>query len=88
MESLTFDYLKDHGFNPFSILFFRIGDVDIMKLSFYDFQDLDKLKEILDYKYSSDKLGYIEIEKHNTVLLKGLLLSILIREVKKWNSKN
>ena len=88
MEALVLDYLRSLGLNPFSALYFRVGDTDILKLSFYGFHDLDRLKDVLDYKYSSDRSGYTEFEKHNTVLLKGLLLSKLIRGIEKWSNKD
>jgi hypothetical protein len=88
MESLTLSYLKNRGFNPFSVLYFSVGGTDLIKLSFFDSKDLDQLRELLDYKYSSDKSGYIEIKEHNTVLLKGLLLKKLTEEVKEWSNRN
>ena len=88
MEALVLDYLRSLGLNPFSALYFRVGDTDILKLSFYEFHDLDRLKDILDYKYSSDRSGYTEFEKNNTVLLKGLLLLKLIKGIEEWSNKD
>ena len=86
MEELIFDFLKDNGLFPFSVLYFTIKNVELLKISFYGEPDLDKLEELLDYHYSSDKSGLIEFERTHTVLIKGSILSRLINLVSKWKS--
>ena len=86
MEELIFDFLKNNEFFPFSILYFTIKDIELLKISFYRKADLNKLEELLDYHYSSDRSGLIEFERTNTVLIKGSIFSKLINLVSKWKS--
>lgn len=87
MEELIFDYLKNTGLNPFSVLQFNLGDIELMKISFYISSDIDKLEDLLDYHYSSDRSGLVIFESTQTVLIKGSILNKLIKKISEWKSK-
>lgn len=88
MEELIFDYLKSIGLNPFSVLLFNLGDVEMAKISFYIRKDLDKMEDILDYHYSSDRSGLIIFEKTQTILLRRTILNNLIKKVLEWKEND
>ena len=78
MEELILDYLKNEGLNPFSVLHFELEGIELIKVSFYIESDLDRLENLLDYRYSSDKSG----------LIKGFILDKFIKKVFGWKSIN
>ena len=59
-----------------------------LKISFYIEDEIDELKELLDFKYFSDKSGWTEIRETNTILLRGMILSKFINLAEQWENKN
>ena len=88
MEELILDYLRNEGLNPFSVLHFELEGIELIKVSFYIESDLDRLENLLDYHYSSDKSGLIIFNSTHTVLIKGFILDKLIKKVFGWKSIN
>ena len=81
METLILDFLKSHGLNPFSVLYFTLNSVKLIKISFYINSDIEKFEELMDYRFSSDKSSLMEFNHDNTILIKGIFLSKLLKMI-------
>ena len=72
-ESVT-SWLLEHDISPASVtLSYKFFD-GILAVTFYFRQDLNEFLDLVDYKYSCDKSGYVILEDTNTVFLHGLPL--------------
>lgn len=74
IEESVIKWLLENNISPASVtLSYKILD-GILSITFYLAQDLEEFLELVDYKYSVDKSGYIIVKETNTILLHGLPL--------------
>ena len=69
VQKLVTDKLISHELFPFSVIFSYLGGSSSGLLSITMFlpQQLDKVLDLLDYKYECDKSNYIILRETNTL---------------------
>lgn len=74
IQESVISWLTEKDISPASVVFsYRFFD-GLLAITFYFENDLEEFLDLVDYKFSCDKAGYIVIKETNTVMLSGLPL--------------
>lgn len=70
-------WLEEKETYPFNVTYTRAlgsGNEGLLSITFFMRDDLEEFLDLIDYKTTCDKAGYIILEDSNTVILVGLAL--------------